>query len=81
MRVVQQVNIISFQPSMSPITFTDEDFKGFDPSQDDPMVITVDINNFFIMKTLVDQGSSVGHPLLEDVQEDEDRRRGDKVVQ
>jgi len=44
---------------MSPITFIDEDFKGVDPSQDDPMVISVDIDKFNIMKTLVNQGSSV----------------------
>ena len=44
---------------MPPITFTDEDFKGIDPTQDDPMVISVDIDNFTIKKTLVEQGSSV----------------------
>jgi len=44
---------------MPPITFTEEDFKGVDLSQDDPMVISVDIDNFTIMKTLMDQGSSV----------------------
>jgi len=45
--------------SMSPITFTDRDFKAIDPKQDDPMVITVTIDEFAVMKTLVDQGSSV----------------------
>jgi len=44
---------------MPPIIFTDEDFKGFNPSQDDPMVIMVDIDNFSIMKAMVDQGISV----------------------
>jgi len=44
---------------MSPITFTDDDFKGVDPSQDDSMVISVDIDNFTIMKTLVDKGNSI----------------------
>jgi len=44
---------------MPPITFIDEDFKGVDSSQDDPMVISIDIDNFTIMKTLVDQGSLV----------------------
>jgi len=44
---------------MPPITFTDEDFKGVDYRQDDPMVISVDIDRFTIKKTLVDQGSSV----------------------
>jgi len=44
---------------MPSITFTDEDFKGVDHSQDDPMVMSVDIDKFTIVKTLVDQGSSV----------------------
>jgi len=44
---------------MPPITFTDKDFKGMDPTQDDPMVISVEIDNFTIKKALVDQGSSV----------------------
>jgi len=44
---------------MPPITFTEEDFKGVEPSQEDQMVISVDIETFTIMKTLVDQGSSV----------------------
>jgi len=45
--------------SMPPITFTDRDFKAIDPKQGDPMVITVAIDEFAVMKTLVDQGSSV----------------------
>jgi len=44
---------------MPSITFIDADIKGIDPTQDDPMVITVEIENFAVMKTLVDQGSSV----------------------
>jgi len=44
---------------MSPITFTDEDVKGVDPSQSDPMAISVDVEKFTIMKTLVDQESSI----------------------
>ena len=59
LRVVHQVNFVAIRPRMPPITFTDDDFKGVDPSQDNPMVISVDIDNFTIMKTLVDQGSSV----------------------
>jgi len=43
---------------MPPITFTYEDFKGVDYRQDDPMVISVDIDRFTI-RTLVDQGSLV----------------------
>ena len=50
---------MAIRSRMPPITFTDDDFKGVDPSQDDQMVISVDIDNFTIMKTLVDQGSSV----------------------
>jgi len=56
---VHQVNLVSVRPRMPPITFTDKDFKGIDPTQDDPMVISVDIDNFTIKKALVDQGSSV----------------------
>jgi len=44
---------------MPPITFTNADFKGIDPFQYDPIVITVEVENFSIMKILVDQGSSV----------------------
>jgi len=39
--------------------FTDEDFQEIDPDHDDPMVITVEIVEYAVMKTLVDQGSSV----------------------
>jgi len=44
---------------MPPTTFMYRDFKVIDPKQDDPMVITVTIENFVVIKTLVDQGSSV----------------------
>nr|KYP31609.1 hypothetical protein KK1_047978 [Cajanus cajan] len=40
------------------ITFTEDDFKGIDPDQDDLMVISVKIHNCIVRKTLVDQGSS-----------------------
>jgi len=39
--------------------FTHEDFLEIDPEQDDPMVITLKIIEYVVMKTLVDQGSSV----------------------
>ena len=39
--------------------FTDEDFQEIDLEQDDLMVITVEIVEYAVMKTLVDQGSSV----------------------
>jgi len=59
LRAVHQVNLVFVRSRMPPITFTDRDFKGINPSQDDPMVISVDIDNFTIKKALVDQGSSV----------------------
>lgn len=48
------MNAISFQSRLPPITFTYEDFEGINPSQDGYMVMTVDIDNVSIMKTLVD---------------------------
>jgi len=39
--------------------FTDEDFEEIDPDHDDPMVITVEIAKYVVMKSFVDQGSSV----------------------
>jgi len=39
--------------------FTSANFKGIDPIQDDPMVIPIEIENFVVMKTLVDQGNSI----------------------
>jgi len=44
---------------MPPVIFTDDDFHGLDHQQDDPMVITVEIENYAVKKVLVDQGSSV----------------------
>jgi len=44
---------------MPPITFTNVDFKAFNPKQDYLMVITVEIQNFVVYKTLVDQWSLV----------------------
>jgi len=44
---------------MPPIIFTNDDFHGLDHQQDDPMVITVEIENYAVKKVLVDQGSSV----------------------
>jgi len=38
--------------------FTDDDFHGIDHQQDDPMVITIEIENYAIKKILVGQGSS-----------------------
>jgi len=41
------------------ITFTDDDFTTIDLTQNDPMVIIMEIDKFVITKVLVDQGSSV----------------------
>jgi len=48
-----------YKRSMLTITFTNKDSKDIDPNQDDPTVITIEIEDFVVMKTLVDQGSSV----------------------
>ncbi|XP_020203945.1 uncharacterized protein LOC109789412 [Cajanus cajan] len=60
LRAVRSVNHVEQRPSrrMSAITFTDKDFQGIDPVQDDPMVISVEIHNCIVKKTLIDQGSS-----------------------
>jgi len=44
---------------MPPIIFTYDDFHDLDHQQDDPMVITVEIENYTVKKVLVDQGSSI----------------------
>jgi len=61
LRVVQAINVVitPLRKRMPPITFTNADFRGIDPTQDDPMVITAEIENFVVRKTLIDQGSSV----------------------
>ncbi|XP_020211736.1 uncharacterized protein LOC109796476 [Cajanus cajan] len=46
-------------PPTPPIIFTDDDFDGINLNQDDPMVISVEVANWEVQKTLVDQGSSV----------------------
>ncbi|XP_020204903.1 uncharacterized protein LOC109790199 [Cajanus cajan] len=60
LRAIKSVNVVGREASihMPPVTFTDRDFKRVDPMQDDPMVISVEINNCVVKKTLVDQGSS-----------------------
>jgi len=45
--------------SMPDITFTNRNFRTIDTQQDDPMVITIDLANCEVRKTLVDQGSSI----------------------
>ena len=60
-RAIQSVNVVSTCPRrhMPPITFCDDDFQAIDPQHDDPMVISVEIEDFAVRKTLVDQGSLV----------------------
>jgi len=62
LRHIQSINHITqshHRRRMPPIVFTDDDFHGLDHQQDDPMVITVEIENYAVKKVLVDQGSSV----------------------
>jgi len=61
LQAVQAVNstIRPIRHRIPPITFTNADFRGIDPFQDDPMVIMVELEGFVVKKTLVDQGSSV----------------------
>ena len=59
---IQSINHITHshhRRRMPHIVFTDDDFHGLDHQQDDPMVITVEIENCAVKKVLVDQGSSV----------------------
>ncbi|XP_020236856.1 uncharacterized protein LOC109816286 [Cajanus cajan] len=59
LRAVRHVHAVETAHRRLPtITFTEADFKGIDPDQDDPMVISVEIHNCIVRKTLVDQGSS-----------------------
>jgi len=60
-RAIQSVNAVTVCPRrhMPPITFRDDDFQAIDPQHDDPMVISVEIKDFTVRKTLVDPGSSV----------------------
>jgi len=62
LRHIQSINHITHshhRRRMPPIVFTDDDFHGLDHQQDDPMVITVEIENYAVKKVLVDQGSLV----------------------
>ncbi|XP_020225451.1 uncharacterized protein LOC109807341 [Cajanus cajan] len=59
LRAVRAVHSVErTQGRLPAITFSEADFKGIDPDQDDPMVISVEIHNCIVWKTLVDQGSS-----------------------
>ncbi|KAL2347445.1 hypothetical protein Fmac_001445 [Flemingia macrophylla] len=59
LHAVQSINLVD-RPArlrMSNITFTDDDFRKVDMVQDDPMVVSVEINNCIVHKVLVDQGN------------------------
>ncbi|XP_068483323.1 uncharacterized protein [Phaseolus vulgaris] len=58
-RSIRTINHIFKRRTLPPMLFTDEDFQEIDPDHDGPMVITVEIAEYAVMKTLVDQGSSV----------------------
>ncbi|XP_027931963.1 uncharacterized protein LOC114187793 [Vigna unguiculata] len=61
-RHLQSINHITHSHHrccMPPMTFTDDDFHGIDHQQDDPMVITVELENYAVKKVLIDQGSSI----------------------
>jgi len=44
---------------LPPMLFTNSDFRNINPRHDDPIVVTIKVANFVVMKTLIDQGSSV----------------------
>lgn len=54
---MNHISIASSRKSIQLITFTDTDFVGVNPKQDDPMVITVGIANWDIREVLIDRGS------------------------
>ncbi|XP_020207579.1 uncharacterized protein LOC109792569 [Cajanus cajan] len=59
LHAVQHVHAVEMAWRQLPtITFTEADFRGIDPDQDDPMVVSVEIHNCIVRKMLVDQGSS-----------------------
>jgi len=45
--------------SMLPILFTNADFRTIDLKHNDLMVVTIEVANFVVIKTLIDEGSSV----------------------
>jgi len=61
LRAVSSVYSISRgnKRDLPPMFFTNAYFKNINPRHDDPMVVTIEVANFVIMKTLIDQGSLV----------------------
>ncbi|XP_020239947.1 uncharacterized protein LOC109818829 [Cajanus cajan] len=42
------------KPKSPPITFTDEDYADINPNQDEPIVISIEVANWTVQKTLID---------------------------
>jgi len=61
LRAVSSVYSISRsnKRDLSPMLFTNADFRNINRRHDDPMVVTIEVANFVIMKTLIDQESFV----------------------
>jgi len=61
LRAVSSVYSISRsnRRDLPPMLFTNSDFRNINLKHDDPMVVTIEVANFVIMKILIDQGSSV----------------------
>jgi len=59
LRNAHTINYVFKKRRMPPMLYTNEDFQDIDPEQDDPMVIMVEITEYVVMKTLVDQGSCI----------------------
>ena len=53
-RSIRTINHIFKRRTLPLMFFTDEDFQEIDPDHDDPMLITVEIAEYAVMKTLVD---------------------------
>jgi len=61
LQVVSSVYSISRsnRRDLPPMLFINSDFRNINPRHDDLMVVTIEVANFVIMKTLIGQGSSV----------------------
>ena len=61
LRAIQSVHSITTKgrPRIPPIIFTYDYFIAIDPAQDDPMVITMEIDKFAITNVFVDHDNSV----------------------
>lgn len=55
---VNYVHAGNFWVNHSPIDFTPKDFKRVTPHEDDPIVVTIRVNNYVTKKVFLDQGSS-----------------------